>query len=157
TGPIHNPWMSAPCEQELPPPPHLHATRATSMSQTHGRQASSRGFRRQGERSCMPDNSRIFILQELTLISFGSNISVAMEPTAKSVILDLLSTIGERSMPVRALVAAADFFGIEENSLRVALARLLAADTVERDERGAYRLGRRAAAVQRQVRSWRRI
>ncbi len=90
------------------------------------------------------------------MISFGSNIR-PVEPTAKSVILDLLSTIGERSMPVRALVAAADFFGIEENSLRVALARLLAADTVERDERGAYRLGRRAAAVQRQVGSWRRI
>jgi phenylacetic acid degradation operon negative regulatory protein len=60
-------------------------------------------------------------------------------------------------MPVRALVAAADLFAIEENSLRVALARLLAAETVERDERGEYRLGRRAAAVQQQVRSWRRI
>jgi phenylacetic acid degradation operon negative regulatory protein len=81
----------------------------------------------------------------------------AVEPTAKSLILDLLSTIGDRSMPVRALVAAADLFAIEENSLRVALARLLAAETVERDERGEYRLGRRAAAVQQQVRSWRRI
>ena len=39
-------------------------------------------------------------------------------------------------MPVRALVAAASPFEIEENSLRVALARLLAAGTVERDERG---------------------
>jgi phenylacetic acid degradation operon negative regulatory protein len=78
-------------------------------------------------------------------------------PTAKSLTLDLLSTIGERSMPVRALVAAASLFGIEENSLRVALARLLAGGMVERDERGEYRLGRRAAAVQQQVRSWRRI
>ena len=80
-----------------------------------------------------------------------------MQPTAKRLTLDLLSTIGDRSMPVRALVAAADLFGIEENSLRVALARLLAAGTIERDERGEYRLGRRDAAVQQQVRSWRRI
>ncbi len=80
-----------------------------------------------------------------------------MTPAAKSLTLDLLSTIGERSMPVRALVAAASLFGIEENSLRVALARLLAGGMVERDERGEYRLGRRAAAVQQQVRSWRRI
>lgn len=60
-------------------------------------------------------------------------------------------------MPVRALVAAASLFGIGENSLRVALARLLAGAMLERDERGEYRLGRRAAAVQQQVRSWRRI
>jgi phenylacetic acid degradation operon negative regulatory protein len=78
-------------------------------------------------------------------------------PTAKSLTLDLLSTIGERWMPVRALVAAAGHFDIEENSLRVALARLLAAGMVERDERGEYRLGRRASAVQQQVRSWRTI
>jgi phenylacetic acid degradation operon negative regulatory protein len=60
-------------------------------------------------------------------------------------------------MPVRALVAAASPFEIEENSLRVALARLLAAGTVERDERGEYRLGERAQAVQHQVVSWKRL
>ncbi len=80
-----------------------------------------------------------------------------MKPTAKSLVLDLLSTVGGRAMPVRALVASAALFGIEENSVRVALARLFAAGTVERDERGAYRLGRRAEAVQAQVVSWRRL
>lgn len=60
-------------------------------------------------------------------------------------------------MPVRALVTAAALFDIEENSLRVALARLLAAGTLERDERGEYRLGAGADAVQQQVASWRRI
>jgi phenylacetic acid degradation operon negative regulatory protein len=80
-----------------------------------------------------------------------------VKPTAKSVILDLLSTLGGRAMPVRALVAAASLFGIGENPLRVALARLLAAGTIERDERGAYRLGERARGIQRQVRSWRRL
>ena len=49
------------------------------------------------------------------------------------------------AMPVRALVAAGGLFGIRENSVRVALARLLADGLIERDERGAYRLGPRAA------------
>ena len=80
-----------------------------------------------------------------------------MRLTAKSFILDLLSTLGGRSMPVRALVAAAGLFGIEANSLRVGLVRLLAAGTLERDERGAYRLGEKAQAVQHQVVSWRRL
>ena len=80
-----------------------------------------------------------------------------MRLSAKSFILDLLSTLGGRSMPVRGLVAAAGPFGIEANSLRVALARLLAAGTLERDERGEYRLGERAQAVQYQVVSWRRL
>jgi len=82
-------------------------------------------------------------------------------PSPKSLIVDLLSTLppdaeGERSsMPVRALVAAAGLFGIEENALRVALARLLASGVVERDERGRYRLGPAGRAVGRQVASWR--
>ena len=80
-----------------------------------------------------------------------------MRPTAKSFVVNLLSTLGGRSMPVRALVAAAALFGIEENSLRVALARLLAAGTVARDDWGEYRLGDRAQAVQQQVASWRRL
>jgi phenylacetic acid degradation operon negative regulatory protein len=80
-----------------------------------------------------------------------------VKPTAKSLVLDLLSTLKGRSMPVRGLVAAGALFAIEENSVRVALARLLVAGTLERDERGAYRLGERAQAVQREVVSWRRL
>jgi phenylacetic acid degradation operon negative regulatory protein len=79
-----------------------------------------------------------------------------MQPTPKSLILDLLSTLRRDAMPVRALVAAAELFGIAENSLRVALARLVASGTVERDERGLYRMGPRAAAVQSHVVAWRR-
>ena len=44
-------------------------------------------------------------------------------------------------MPVRGLIEAARLLGIAENSIRVALARLLAAGRIERDERGQYRLG----------------
>lgn len=79
-----------------------------------------------------------------------------MEPTPRSLIIDLLSTLRRGAMPVRALVAAASLFGIPENNLRVALARLLRTGLVERDERGQYRLGARAAAVNRRVVAWRR-
>jgi phenylacetic acid degradation operon negative regulatory protein len=78
-------------------------------------------------------------------------------PTAKSFVLDLLSTLGAGAMPVRSLIAAAALFAIGENNLRVGLARLLAAGLVERDERGQYRLAGDASAVREQVASWRRI
>jgi phenylacetic acid degradation operon negative regulatory protein len=80
-----------------------------------------------------------------------------MEITAKSLALDLLSTVRGRSMPVSAIIAAAEVFGIESNGIRVALARCLAKGTVERDERGEYRLGPARADVQSQLSSWRRF
>jgi len=60
-------------------------------------------------------------------------------------------------MPVRALVEAGELFGIGSNNVRVALARLLARGLVERDERGRYRLGSAAGAIEQQVTSWRRL
>jgi phenylacetic acid degradation operon negative regulatory protein len=80
-----------------------------------------------------------------------------MRPTAKSLILDLLSTLGSRAAPVRGLVEAASLFGIAGNNVRVTLARLLADGFVERDERGLYRLGHGARAVNDQIRSWRKL
>jgi len=77
--------------------------------------------------------------------------------TAKSFILDLLSTLRIGTMPVRVLVTAGHRFGIAENSIRVALARLLVEGRVERDERGQYGLGAQAEAVRRQVTSWRTL
>jgi phenylacetic acid degradation operon negative regulatory protein len=74
--------------------------------------------------------------------------------TAKSFVLDLLSTLRGGTMPVRALIAAADHFDIQENNLRVALARLLAAGQLERDERGQYGLGKRAVAIRSHVTAW---
>ena len=80
-----------------------------------------------------------------------------MPLTVKSLILDLLSTLRRGSMPVRALVAAGALFGFSENNLRVTLARLCSAGSVERDERGRYRLRGRTDAVRHQILSWRRI
>lgn len=58
-------------------------------------------------------------------------------------------------MPVRALVEAGELLGLEENNIRVSLARLYASGRVERDERGRYRLGPAVAAVSGRLRSWR--
>jgi len=78
-----------------------------------------------------------------------------MRPTARSLVLDLLSTLGRGTMPVSALVEAARLFGIEENNLRVSLARLYASRAVERDERGCYRLGDATEAMRQEVHGWR--
>jgi phenylacetic acid degradation operon negative regulatory protein len=58
-------------------------------------------------------------------------------------------------MPVAALLEAAALFDLAPGTIRVALARLLAAGCVERDERGRYRLGAAAAPVQSVVQGWR--
>jgi phenylacetic acid degradation operon negative regulatory protein len=80
-----------------------------------------------------------------------------VQPTAKSFILDLLSTLRRGTMPVAALVESAALFGIAENSLRVALTRLLSAGLIERDARGRYRMGAGAEPVARRVGAWREL
>jgi phenylacetic acid degradation operon negative regulatory protein len=80
---------------------------------------------------------------------------MSMQPTARSLILDLLSTLRRGTMPVRALIEAGTILGIEENNIRVSLARLYATHRIERDERGRYRLGPAVAAISGQLRSWR--
>ena len=76
-------------------------------------------------------------------------------PTAKSLTLDLLSSLRGGAMPVAALVGAAALFGIDENAQRVAIARLLASGQIARDERGQYRLGAAAHAIDQRVLGWR--
>lgn len=79
-----------------------------------------------------------------------------MQPAARSLILDLLSTLRRGSaMPVGALVEAGALFGLSENNVRVTLTRLLADGRVARDERGHYRLGDAARPVGAHVRGWR--
>jgi phenylacetic acid degradation operon negative regulatory protein len=78
-------------------------------------------------------------------------------PSPRSLILDLLSTQRGESMPVGALVAAGALFDVPENGLRVALTRLLSRGLVARDERGRYRLGPAAGALNQRVVSWRRL
>jgi phenylacetic acid degradation operon negative regulatory protein len=79
---------------------------------------------------------------------------LVVQPTAKRLVLDLLSTARDASLPVRAMIAAARLFDVAENSIRVELARLVARGLVERNERGQYRLAQAAKAVHRRVTSW---
>lgn len=80
-----------------------------------------------------------------------------MAPQANRLILDLLSAVDGPPVPVRALVRAAEHFGITENNLRVALARLVADGKVERNERGSYGLSAAAEPVHRRVTAWSRL
>lgn len=76
-------------------------------------------------------------------------------PTARSLILDLLSTVRRGHVPVSALLQAGELFGLGENRVRVALARLRTAEMVESGEPCRYRLTPRAAVIREQVASWR--
>ena len=83
-----------------------------------------------------------------------------MDVTPRSLILDLMATLppeGSHAMPVRALVEAGGYFGLAGNSLRVALARLMAQGRVDRDERGRYRQGSAVTSATRVIRGWRRV
>ena len=78
-------------------------------------------------------------------------------PSPRSLALDLISTLRGDSMPVGALVAAGELFGIPENGMRVAVTRLLATGELARDERGRYRLGPAALPLNERVVSWRAL
>jgi phenylacetic acid degradation operon negative regulatory protein len=76
--------------------------------------------------------------------------------TARTLILDLLTTVRRGAMPVRALVEAGELFGFAENNVRVSLSKLYAEGRVARDERGRYRLAAAGAALSKELRNWRR-
>jgi phenylacetic acid degradation operon negative regulatory protein len=80
-----------------------------------------------------------------------------VQPTPKSIILDVLSSARGRDVPVRALLAAGALFGVSAETLRVALARLLRQGTIARGQRGQYRLAGVAQPVQRHVTAWTRL
>ncbi|MEM1025978.1 MAG: PaaX family transcriptional regulator [Myxococcota bacterium] len=78
--------------------------------------------------------------------------------TTRHVVLEVLSAWPSRgAVPVRALVQVGELFDMADNSVRVALTRLVADGRVESPERGRYRLGPAAAAIEAKVSSWRRL
>lgn len=77
-----------------------------------------------------------------------------MHPSAKSLILQLLSIADGASVPVGVLVEVGAVFDITGNSTRVTLARLLARGLIARDERGRYRLAEAGQAIRRHVAQW---
>jgi phenylacetic acid degradation operon negative regulatory protein len=76
-------------------------------------------------------------------------------PTAKSLILELLVASAGHELPARIAIAAGALFGISENNVRVAFARLSSEGLIEASGRGAYRLTEGAGDFTRQVASWR--
>lgn len=80
-----------------------------------------------------------------------------MKVNPKSLILDLMLAVGDKSMSAREAIVAGALFNISENSLRVTLARLSAAGLIEVAERGAYRLGPAALDLASEVATWRTL
>ena len=78
-----------------------------------------------------------------------------MKPEPRHLILNLLLGAAGRQLAAREAIAACALFGIRENSVRVALARLSAAGLVETFGRGEYRLGPGAARLADEVATWR--
>jgi phenylacetic acid degradation operon negative regulatory protein len=79
----------------------------------------------------------------------------AVAPNPRQLILNLLLAAGDAPLSARELVASCALLGIRENSTRVALARLAAAQRVEADGRGTWRLGPGAATLAADVATWR--
>jgi phenylacetic acid degradation operon negative regulatory protein len=78
-----------------------------------------------------------------------------MAPTAKSLILELLVASAGHDLSARVAIAAGALFGISENNVRVAFARLSSEGLLEASGRGAYHLTEAAGDVAREVASWR--
>jgi phenylacetic acid degradation operon negative regulatory protein len=78
-----------------------------------------------------------------------------MAPTAKSLILELLVANPDHELSARAAIAAGALFGISDNNVRVAFARLSSEGLIEASDRGAYRLTDAAGELARAVASWR--
>jgi phenylacetic acid degradation operon negative regulatory protein len=76
-------------------------------------------------------------------------------PSAKRFVLQLLSAADDHELPAAKLVAAGEVLGMTGNRVRVAVARLVAARTLEATGRGSYRLGAATRAVTRHVTAWR--
>lgn len=77
--------------------------------------------------------------------------------TAKRMLLELFSAAGPGEAPASVLVQVAALFHLSETNVRVTLARLVAAGTLELTGRGMYRLGEDAQALTKQVTSWREL
>lgn len=78
-----------------------------------------------------------------------------MSPKPRSLILNLLLAADDATLSAREAISACALFGIRENSVRVALARLSAAGMIEAAGRGSYRLGPAAVGLAAEVASWR--
>lgn len=80
-----------------------------------------------------------------------------MAPNPRQLILNLLLADDDGEISARDAVASCALFGIRENSVRVALARLAGAGLIEAAGRGSYRLGPNGAGLAADVSTWRGV
>jgi phenylacetic acid degradation operon negative regulatory protein len=89
------------------------------------------------------------------------NANICYEPskvlTAKELIIDFLSNRAPREMAARVIVDSAAALGFSEQSIRMALTRLVEEELVLNPARGMYRLAPSGDAMRREVRKWRTI
>ena len=77
--------------------------------------------------------------------------------SAKELVLDFLSNRAPREMAARIIVDSAAALGFSEQSIRMALTRLVEEELALNPERGMYRLAPSGDAMRREVRKWRTI
>jgi phenylacetic acid degradation operon negative regulatory protein len=75
----------------------------------------------------------------------------------KRIVLELLTAAHPRDSSIGSLVRACELVGVDEGNVRVIVARLVAAGTLELAGRGVYRLGAAAKPLTEQVTSWREL
>lgn len=80
-----------------------------------------------------------------------------MKVTAKRLVLELLTAAESHRGSVANLAAAGEILGVDAGSVRVALARLVAAGTLEIVGRGEYQLAAATRALTEQVTGWRDV
>ncbi len=76
--------------------------------------------------------------------------------TPKSVIVGMIQAADNRAMPVKIIVSAGKIFGFTENTVRVAITRMLREGSIESDERSLYRLSGSKKTFSRYIGSWKR-
>lgn len=77
--------------------------------------------------------------------------------TAKELVLDFLSNRAPREMAAKVIVDSAAALGFSEQSIRMALTRLVEEELARNPARGLYRLAPSGDAMRREVRKWRNI
>jgi phenylacetic acid degradation operon negative regulatory protein len=77
--------------------------------------------------------------------------------TARELVIDFLSNRSPREMPARVIVDTATALGFTEQSVRMALTRVVEEGLAIIVERGVYKLAPSGDAMRREVRKWRNI
>ena len=79
------------------------------------------------------------------------------ELSARDLILTLIDSANRLTLSAKYFVAAGELYKIDQNSIRVALGRLVKDGSLEQAGRGAYKLGSRGGTLHRLVRNWSKV